>query len=123
MTNGILIGYKVLLEPGNITIDINDPDQSSIVVTGLMSETTYTVYLLGYNINGDGMEKSTTFTTSCKLQIVFILLSQVFLFARQLCMAQLTTSIKNGYLESQRIVGCLGAVPYTQLTLPTKRTV
>ncbi len=63
-TNGILLGYKVILTPGNVnwTLD-NGQETTSVNVVNLNPNTEYTISVLGFNINGDGEKKSATFKT------------------------------------------------------------
>jgi hypothetical protein len=63
-TNGILLGYKVILTPGNHnwTLD-NGQETTSVNVVDLNPNTEYTISVLGFNINGDGEKKSATFKT------------------------------------------------------------
>ena len=72
-TNGILLGYKVMLSPGNISLDITNPAKTSVEVTELLPETVYNVNVLGYNINGDGISKGITFKTKGSLcKVVYL---------------------------------------------------
>lgn len=62
-TNGILLGYKIIIDPGNITLKIKNPKETIYNITNLLPETIYTIQLLGYNINGDGISRNFTFKT------------------------------------------------------------
>lgn len=62
-SNGILLGYKVRLEPSNQSWSYNDTETTSVTVVNLHPDTKYKVSVLGFNVNGDGGIKSKTFKT------------------------------------------------------------
>ena len=65
-TNGILLGYKVMLTPGNHNWTV-DEKATSIDVVNLDPNTEYEISIVGYNINGEGEIRSVTFKTKSML--------------------------------------------------------
>ncbi|XP_028415638.1 uncharacterized protein LOC114539003 [Dendronephthya gigantea] len=61
--NGILLGYKVTLTPGNASWTFHSNDATLVSVSDLIPNTEYTVNVFGYNVNGDGEMKTETFKT------------------------------------------------------------
>lgn len=80
--NGILLGYKVTLTPGNRNWTFNNHETTSMSVGNLSPNTEYTVNVFGFNINGDGAVKIAKFKTKGSCHNTRIIFHRFLLFEK-----------------------------------------